>query len=470
MNSDDLLILLGLIIFISVVAILILFIGSRRNWDRHVAPPELDPNARVPQGGANAQAIPAIVAQELYGLNLQVPRQRLEAASAHMTRLINTEVAKQVEHVRQEMTKTIESKEKEVREIQTQVQTISTHYEKLGKQKTQTESVVRSIAKGVIVLNDEGKVVFLNPEAEQILGARGKDLMGKPIGHMTGEHVISMVDEEGAESSDGGDAQEKENMKDNTAVIETLSGQTKGIISLVPHAAPERRIENYKNEFLANITHELRSPLICIQKSISSIPADKIGAEEKVCLDIALRNAARLEQLVNSILDISKMEAGKMHLQLEIINLHEFMKEVRNNFKPWADQKKIQLVLDMPKEPLMFHADEGRLMQVLTNLVSNALKFTPRGEKIWLTAKFSMDKSSHGVEIGVRDSGPGILEADREKIFKKFAFTSAKSTDGEKGTGLGLTIAKQIVELHKGKIWVESEAGKGSYFAFAIPC
>lgn len=403
--------------------------------------------------------------------DLRLPKKKMQDAVERMAEVVQREVSKETEKVQAEVRKVILEKEVKIKEMTKKYETVEQNYQVLGKQKTQTESVVRSIAGGVIVLDDEGKVVFLNPDAEKILGHKAKDLLGKQMNQMKGDHVISLVNDEGIEEKTGAaGASAKQELKEHTAVIETVGGQTRGVISIAPSRTSDTRIEEYKNEFLANITHELRTPLVCIQKSISSI-SGKVASEEKVYLDIAIRNAAKLEKLVNEILDLSKMESGKVFLRYEILTLKDFIEDTVKGFRAWAQDKQIELQVEMPDEAAVFEADKEKLAQVLSNFIANAVKFTPRRGRITVTGKFTHAKDGVPgvVQLGVKDTGPGLSEEDRTKVFKKFAFINTKPTEGEPSTGLGLSISKEIVELHRGRIWVESTAGQGSLFLFSIP-
>ena len=242
------------------------------------------------------------------------------------------------------------------------------------------------------------------------------------------------------------------------------------MVSILSGMAQQKKVDEYKTEFLANITHELRSPLICILKSIATINEElKHASEEhKNYLRIALRNAERLEKLVNDILDVSKMEAGKMPLHYNVVSAKTFLYDIRNMFGVWSRDKNIQIIEKIEAD-LVFEADPERLRQVVVNLVANAHKFTPRGGKITFEALSIPGKngSSHYVQIGVHDTGPGLSEEDQKNMFKKFA--SGLHSEGDRGTGLGLTIAKEIVKLHKGRIWAENNEDRGAHFVFSIP-
>lgn len=245
------------------------------------------------------------------------------------------------------------------------------------------------------------------------------------------------------------------------------------MVSNLPTLSPQKKVEEYKKNFVEHVTHELRAPIVCIQKSIESIRKSLTGEQEKAYLDIAIRSTERLENLVNNILDISKMESGKINLRYDVLTVDCFIKKCVENFSVWTESKKIKLETSIPEEAMIVEADEERLQQVLSNLVANALKFTPRYGTIQITVKHVEEAGEGGKKewlwVSVQDSGLGISLDDQKNLFQKFVIASSSSTDGEKSTGLGLAIAKQIVELRSGRIWIESELGKGSLFTFMIP-
>lgn len=429
------------------------------------------------RGSSSTQPLPAQLSERLGSLNL--PPEKVEETTKFVTQIVNREVQQRTEQIRDEVKtsyekmiknydKAIEGKDRVLEEAKKSYETIHKNYQTLGKEKKQTESVVKSIAKGMIVINDQGEVVFVNPVAENILGIKAENLLGKSINNAQGEHVISLVDEDGTEKEVSKNSEVKEMLKESTAIIQGESGQTKGVVSITTGKMQKNKIDEYKTEFLANITHELRSPLICILKSISIINEElkQASAEHRNYLDIARRNAERLEKLVNDILDISKMEAGKMPLRYELIPAKPFMEDIQNLMSAWSKDKNIRIEQKVD-ENLVFEADPERLRQVVINLAANALKFTPRGGKIFFETTLHANNGSSRIEIGVRDSGPGLSEEDRKNLFLKFS--SGLHSAGDRGTGLGLTIAKEIVELHKGSIWAENNPGPGSYFGFSIP-
>jgi len=417
---------------------------------------------------------------------LGLPPDRIQAAVKKISRSVDQQIHKQTEQVKLEMKtsydKIVTEKETEVKQIKTEYETVQKENKKTQKEKKQTETVVRSMAKGLVVLSDEGEVLFVNPVAEKILGVKPQTLIGKTLDQTQGgDAFISLVNEEGEEqkrlASAKKNSETQEIIKESTAVIEGDSGQTKGMISILTGMTQKKKVDDFKNEFLSNVTHELRTPIICIQKSMEAMKEEMkdIPPDQKNYLDIAVRNSKRLEMLVNDILDVTKLEAGKMVLRKDLFSIQQFVQDAKKTFSLWARDKKIELTAVAPEEPIAVEADQQRLSQVIMNLVSNALKFTPHEGKVAIEAQVIKDvlpgetKATDFMQVGVRDTGPGISKENQEKLFQKFADVGTRASGGEKGTGLGLTIAKEIVELHSGRIWVESELGKGTFFAFAVP-
>jgi len=175
-------------------------------------------------------------------------------------------------------------------------------------------------------------------------------------------------------------------------------------------------------------------------------------------------NGKHLLGLINDVLDLSKIEAGQLVLSLNDYSIKDMMQGVYVAVEPLANSKKLGFKLETPPDLLRAHGDERRLSQVLLNLVGNAIKFTDTGE---VAIKAAAANGSY--TIAVRDTGPGIAEADQAKIFDEFQQADSTQTKAKGGTGLGLSIAKRIVEMHGGRLWVESQPGKGSTFSFTVP-
>jgi signal transduction histidine kinase len=223
----------------------------------------------------------------------------------------------------------------------------------------------------------------------------------------------------------------------------------------------------HKSQFLANMSHELRTPLNAIL-GYAELVLDGIygDAPEKMrnVLERIQTNGKHLLGLINDVLDLSKIEAGQLVLSLNDYSIKDMMQGVYVAVEPLAGNKKLNFKLEVPPDLPQARGDERRLSQVLLNLVGNAIKFTDTGE---VAMKASTANGSY--TVAVRDTGPGIAEADQAKIFEEFQQSESTHTKAKGGTGLGLAIAKRIVEMHGGRLWVESTLGNGATFFFTIP-
>ena len=225
----------------------------------------------------------------------------------------------------------------------------------------------------------------------------------------------------------------------------------------------------HKSEFLANMSHELRTPLNAII-GFSQILSDEslrdLGPEERrEFLGNILASGRHLLGLINEILDLSKIEAGKMTLGPEWFSVQDALEEVLQTLKPLATKKGILIEVTFDPHLSTFNADAVKFKQILYNLLSNAIKFTPEGGNVYVRAS----ATEEWAEFSVRDTGIGIRPEDQERIFQEFQHVDMSAERQHEGTGLGLTLAKKFVEMHGGRIWVESEVGTGSTFTFTLP-
>jgi signal transduction histidine kinase len=216
------------------------------------------------------------------------------------------------------------------------------------------------------------------------------------------------------------------------------------------------------------VSHELRTPLTSIHGSLGLVIRGIAGAltpETRQLLDVAYRNSQRLVRLVSDILDLQKIESGTMAFEMKPLELTGFLQHAVEANQAYAAQFGVRFVLERPTESLLVLADGDRLMQVLTNLLSNAAKFSPRGEAVVITAS-----PAGGVaRVSVVDRGPGIPAEFHDRIFNRFAQADSSTTRDKGGTGLGLSISKAIVERLGGSIGFESRRGQGTTFYFDLP-
>jgi signal transduction histidine kinase len=235
-------------------------------------------------------------------------------------------------------------------------------------------------------------------------------------------------------------------------------------------AAEARALDALKvrSEFTSMVSHELRTPLSVISESVALVYegiAGPVSDEQKDFLDTARRNTERLTRLINDVLDYQKLQAGRMEYRFVEVDANEVVRECARGFSMVANARGLALAVDTHPDLPRVRGDHDKLVQVLTNLFNNAVRFTERGTITLRTAP----EPGGGVRVSVRDEGIGIKEADLEKLFKSFSQVSTGLSRKSGGTGLGLAISKEIVEAHGGRVGVESTWGKGSTFFFVLP-
>ncbi len=249
------------------------------------------------------------------------------------------------------------------------------------------------------------------------------------------------------------------------------------LVALLQRANKQlKELDTLKSAFIANMSHELRTPMNAII-GYTDLLIDEVDGplneDQKTSLRKVAANARHLLQLINDVLDISKIESGKIELRPKEIDLRHLIEGIMATFEPLLTKKKLNFQLNIEEGAEKLYADEDKTKQILINLISNAVKFTHEGG-ITVSARVSergLDKDGNPqfIEIAVKDTGIGIKEEDLNKIFDKFAQADVSTTRQYEGTGLGLSIVRGLVALHKGMVWAESEVGKGSTFYVLLP-
>ncbi|MFC1508157.1 ATP-binding protein [Candidatus Omnitrophota bacterium] len=229
-----------------------------------------------------------------------------------------------------------------------------------------------------------------------------------------------------------------------------------------------KKLSQLKLDFISTVSHELRSPLSSVREAtnllLDKIPG-KINSEQERFLTIAKNNIDRVLRLINELLDVSKLEAGKIDMQRNYQDICSVAKNAYETLRMDADKKSVKLSLKMPDEKINMWFDRDQIIRVFVNLIGNAIKCTQQNGMVNIKLE-DLDKF---IEVSVIDNGRGIAEEDIENVFNKFYSVVKVKSEGIKGTGLGLPIAKEIVELHRGRIWVNSELGRGTRFSFTLP-
>ena len=240
------------------------------------------------------------------------------------------------------------------------------------------------------------------------------------------------------------------------------------ILGVSVDVTEQKKVEDFRNDIIRTVSHELRTPLSIEKEGISLLIDEMMGpvnTQQKEILETVMRSIDRLARMISSLLDVSSIETGKIKLSQKMTDLEPIIKDVIFEFKKRADEKSIDLSMKPGGCAVQVLMDPDKITQVLSNLVDNAIKFTPKGG----TVRISLAVLKNEVECEVRDTGIGIAPENIVKAFEKFHQFARQDGPGEKGFGLGLSIAKGIVELHGGRIWIESEFGKGTRATFSLP-
>lgn len=237
-----------------------------------------------------------------------------------------------------------------------------------------------------------------------------------------------------------------------------------------------RRIDAMKSEFVSVASHELRTPLAAIKNAVQLMLSGKTGEineHQSKFLSMAERNINRLTNILNDLLNLSRIESGKIELKFESLELNKIIELTASSLRPQAEGRSIRIEVEVFEPLPAVYGDPEKIEQILTNLIGNAIKFTPEGGKITISAKHLTKEKEGGygdnVAVSVKDTGIGIPSEHLDAIFEKFHQVEGSLHRSVSGTGLGLAITKGLVEAHQGKIWVESEVEKGSTFTFTLP-
>lgn len=352
--------------------------------------------------------------------------------------------------------------------------------QQIADEKNIIESIVQGMTEGVIFTDNNQKVFIANGAAKSILNIKS-DIIGKKIyNYIRNKEILNILT---VVNSDIGNFIYKEiNLDDiikprkkviRCYALKTLDkeGEAIGTTLVLNDITHEKEVDEARVEFLSTASHELRTPLSSIKESIELLMEDdkkNFNREQKNLLAIAHKNINRLVILVNDLLDLTKIESGKMKFTFEKTNIAGLIEEAVITFGIIAKEKSVELTVKIKKDLPEIYLDKQRILQVLANLLSNAIKFTPSGGKIVVEAA-PYRFNDNFIQICVADSGIGIDKKDMPNLFKKFQQFAEAQPGGTKGSGLGLSITKDIINLHNGNIWVESEAGKGSRFVFILP-
>lgn len=399
------------------------------------------------------------------------PQTRRKVASA-VNELVTKTLEGQVESIRHEL----DGRYGQIIEEQRRAKTVlERKYHDTMIEKKETFAVLESIAEGLVVINNKGEIVMMNPAAERLLDVKQDEQVGKSLVENLGEgQLVSLAKGQVGEDREivlnAKDESTKRILRASNAMISDENGKTVGMVAVLSDVTKQRELEQLKTEFISKISHELRTPIVAMQHAISILVdqlAGPLSDDQQKFAGVVQRNLERLNILITDLLDLSKLESRKMEMRLELEPIAPVIQGVCDSLGAWARSKTITVGKRIPDGLPDATFDRVRISQVLMNLVANAVKFTPRQGRVTVEARLAAGGKE--IEVSVTDTGVGINKEDIPKLFSKFQQVGERSPSDVVGTGLGLAIAKEIIEAHQGRIWAESKEAQGVRFAFTIP-
>jgi NtrC-family two-component system sensor histidine kinase KinB len=354
----------------------------------------------------------------------------------------------------------------------------SLNIEQMLAEKRKSESIIRSIDDGLVLIDADYKITDLNPMAGSILQVDPEKAVTSHFLEVVKNEQLFNYVKQSIESGEPPPIEEKQKIltverdrgrrhyQFSVTPVHGRTGSLLGVVLLLRDVTRLAELDRLKSEFVMTASHELRTPLTSIGMSIDLLlesAPKKLNDKEQQLLSAAHEDLQRLKVFINNLLDLSRIEAGKVEMEFSSNSVYPLFEKVAEFFKMQAEEKGVMLSFNAPEELPNIKADPDKIPWVITNLISNALHFTPRGGNIRLTA----EAFGPFVQISVSDNGPGIPYEYQSKIFDKFVQVKSNNTLG--GSGLGLAICKEIVRAHGGTIWVDSIPGSGSTFNFTVP-
>jgi two-component system, OmpR family, sensor histidine kinase VicK len=347
----------------------------------------------------------------------------------------------------------------------------------------QRESILESVGDGIYGIDMQGRIVFVNQVGARLMGYTQEEMEGRDLlsllGHARADGSPYRVEDSpiyGARRATAPIRARDEvfRHKDGHPVpVEYVAcpmlsnGRVTGVVVAFQDVTERRRLDRMKDEFISTVSHELRTPLTALRAALGLIAGgalEKRPEKRAQMMDVAIGNCDRLVRLVNDILDFERMGAGRLPMRFQEIGAKDLLRRATDLQHPSAQKAGIGFLIDAG--PLTLWVDEDRILQTLGNLISNAIKFSPRGSDIILRAK---PQSATEAILSVEDRGRGIPPEKLDIIFERFQQVDASDSRDMGGTGLGLAICRNIVRQHGGRIWAESTVGKGSSFYFTVP-
>jgi two-component system phosphate regulon sensor histidine kinase PhoR len=349
---------------------------------------------------------------------------------------------------------------------------ISAKVKNISSEKAKLETILSSMFEGIMLTNEKGEILLLNPSVRKLFLIDSSPEGKRPLEVLRSAAIQDIVDKVLHENREVITREVVVSMPENKTIMINGVPIVKGNIVeggvFVFHDITElKRLEEIRKDFVANVSHELRTPISSIKGYAETLLDGKVDNDDAVkeFLSIIYQDSDRLANLIDDLLDLSKMEFGKMNMELEPLEIASIVNRCKNVLEKSVREKSLSIKISIPDDLPRVFGDEKRLLQVFLNLMDNAVKYTPEGGSIIINA-FNIENV---VQINISDTGIGISEKDLPRIFERFYRVDKARSRELGGTGLGLSIVKHIVQAHSGQVWVQSTLGRGSTFSFTIP-
>ncbi|MGO9639828.1 MAG: sensor histidine kinase [Candidatus Acidiferrales bacterium] len=349
----------------------------------------------------------------------------------------------------------------------------------LAEERNRSVAILASMAEGVAIIDQDERLVFCNEAFRRIFALGAAPADGRPMIELIREPELLEIVRRvlaGAEVESGEIERGTVTRQNFRATVSRLESGGQAGAALVLHDISDlRRLERVRRDFVANVSHEFKTPLTAIQGFAETLLGGALEDEEhnRRFVEIIRTHSSRLARLTDDLLELSRIEEGRTELESRPVSIRGIAMACVDTMRPRLERKRLRLDMRLPADLPDVKADPWRLREILQNLLDNAVQYTPEGGRIWVEVE-PADNAAGGAEpaqviVTVGDTGIGIPRAEQQRIFERFYRVDAARSREAGGTGLGLAIAKHLVESHGGRIWVESEVGMGSRFSFSLP-
>jgi two-component system phosphate regulon sensor histidine kinase PhoR len=365
--------------------------------------------------------------------------------------------------------------------INTMADSLELQMNRILEDESRLKSVLENMLSGVLMIDREERIVLMNRSAEEFLGFSADELLGKKFDEAKQQFEFTQLIRECIEAREHIRDEmifyfpEERILEVNVSPMSQTKEEWAGVLIVLHNITAVRRLERMRSEFVANVSHELKTPIAAVKGFAETLLAGAMDDKEiaKQFLQIIFDESERLNRLIGDILELSKIESKRIPLHFSPVEMHSLVERSLQMMRAEADKKHITLEMHV-EEDIYIEADEDRLRQILINLLSNSISYTPEGGRVRvhvepLHSPTDRDNEYERVRLTISDSGIGIPKKDLPRIFERFYRVDKARSRISGGTGLGLSIVKHLVDLHKGTIQVESEVGIGTKFLIDLP-